>query len=106
MNKNFIKTKLIDILNLMKESSEKISKAYKLKIDLIDFADSYEKTISLLFLCFINKDGLDLIYWWLYGNVNKIIYEKENPDDKEFVKETDLTSIEEFVDYIIENYLI
>jgi hypothetical protein len=101
-----MKDKLIKILTLIKENSDREDSLYELGIDLINFLEFYEKIINLLFQCFINKEGLDLIYWWLFDSSPKIIYEKENPEDEEFIKETNLENLEDFVDYIFRYYLI
>ena len=54
---------------------------------------AYTKLLSL----YIDADGIDLIDWWMYENVDKIIY---NPDKTK----TDLTNIDHFVKYIFDNY--
>lgn len=41
-----------------------------------------------------------LLFWWLYEDVNKVIYIKED----EIEKEISVKTLEELYDYIIDNY--
>jgi hypothetical protein len=93
------KEKLIEILNLLKEMNKKGNQVYKLGIDIIDFLDGYYVIINNFFNCIFVTEGYEFIDWWLYENVKKIIYEKNGV-------EINLEKVEDFSEYIIENYLL
>ena len=56
---------------------------------------AYSKLLSL----HIDADGIDLIGWWMYEDVNKIIYNHDKT-------ETDLNNIDDLVQYIFDNFLV
>ena len=62
-----------EILKKIQEQEEKINAAYKLEIDLTNFADSYTYIISLLINTYYGKEGKEWISWYLY---------ERNPKDK------------------------
>jgi hypothetical protein len=96
---------LKDCIQLLQQQDE-ITK--RLDLALSDFNSSFtvletdkytRQAFDKLLSLHINADGLDLIGWWMYENVNKIIYNSDKT-------ETDLTDIDSFVEYMINNYLI
>jgi hypothetical protein len=78
MNKEFLKIKLISILENIKKIDDNYHQLYKLGIDLSSFTESYDKTIELLLDCILDEEGIDLIYWWLYDSSDKIFYYQED----------------------------
>lgn len=101
--KNNIKTKskiefTIKSLNKIKDLQERHRKLYKLGVDLIEFETSNDLLVeSLAFLWSdSNKKKIlieDWINWWLYENVDKVVYLKNG-------KITDVNSIKDFVNFI------
>lgn len=62
------KKTFIDLIEQMKATSESVSEAYRLKIDLIEFTDPWEQIITTLLKELFTKDGYDWISWWLWEN--------------------------------------
>jgi len=96
---------LKDCIQLLQQQDE-ITK--RLDLALSDFNSSFtvletdkytRQAFDKLLSLYINTDGLDLIGWWMYENVNKIIYNSDKT-------ETDLTDVDSFIEYMIDNYLI
>jgi hypothetical protein len=73
---------------------------YRLNINIVD--SELHEGANLLFSCFINshftKVGKDLVSWWVYEDVNKILYDPENPS----IIVADVTDIEDLWKYMIE----
>lgn len=53
-------------VNLMTSHHIKVSKAYDLNIDLIDFCDTQGKLINVLWGHILTEEGLDWFNWFLY----------------------------------------
>ena len=81
--------KFIDLIN---DQSKIVDTLYALNVDLIDYADNYDKMNQLLFENIYNKDGYDLLMWWLYEGVEKII----TFNDIEY----DIDNIKNFYDFL------
>ena len=45
------------------------------------------------------EDGADLVSWWMYEDVEKVIYENDGT-------ETDLENIDDLYSYLEENYVL
>ena len=94
---------IIETLTKIKEYDEKIHSLYSLGIDLLDFDNlipQLEKSIPTLLRK--EKDEYygyitDVVGWWLYDDVDKIIYIDGDV-------EINLDNIEDFVDYLITEY--
>ena len=50
----------------LKEQQEKLDKAYKAGIDLIDFTGPYESVISMLIGSIYGNEGKETFDWWCY----------------------------------------
>lgn len=94
--------KVIDKICTLDDTAAKLA---DIGIDIYD-TPFYECATSLaedFFNCHFNADGVDLIYWWLYEDVEKLIYdEHHNIVDN-------LTNIEDLFDYLTDpdnNYLL
>lgn len=93
---------IIETLLKIKEHDEKVHKLYTLGVDIIDFDNSFsqlEKSIPTLLRKEKDKQFgyiQDLVGWWLYEDVDKIIY----VDDIEI----NVDKVEEFVDYLLREY--
>jgi hypothetical protein len=48
------------------EMHRKSSEAYKLKIDIIDYHDEYDKAITILWDQILTDNGQDWLSWYLY----------------------------------------
>lgn len=93
------RTKFVEQIETAKQFDELINTLYKFGIDLIEsplynlpskMFDNFVKTIC-------NEDGGDLIYWYLYEDVPKIIWENE--------KEIPINTIDDLYDYLKTNNL-
>ena len=85
-------------LTVVKEHDNKLNELYNLGIDLVDLYSECEATLIEAIAKLIGKDEdamLEWIYWWLYEDVDKIIYENGG--------QIDVTDISLFVDFLM-NY--
>lgn len=57
-----------------------------------DFIDTVGKNLDLFLKSHFNDEGIELIIWWMFESVDKIIY-NEN-------KVINVASIDSFIDYI------
>lgn len=92
---------LIDVINILKEHSEymdNINKALKC-CDLIGIDDKLYKVIRYLLDYLVTSEANELIDWWLYEDVNHVLYSAETNEITD-----DLNKIEDLVDYILKNY--
>ena len=90
--KDFIIKSLTEIKNIQ----EKKSQALKLEIDILDFPDAVDIAIKAISRLLGGKE--DYIDWWLYEDVNKIIYD----GDEEF----NVEKVEDFVEWLITGTII
>jgi len=98
-----VKDYIIETLVKIKEHDEKVHKLYTMGVDILEFSNTnsqLEKSIPTLLRK--EKDEQfgyiqDLVSWWLYENVDKIIYVNDDI-------EINLDNIEDFVDYLIAEY--
>lgn len=78
-------------VDLMTSHHIKISKAYDLNIDLIDFCNGQDVLIDILWSRILTEEGLDWFNWFLYekdgisGKPKKDM--KANDGDKEICKD-------------------
>ena len=83
--------KFTEIINILQEESNKITNLYRMKVDLIDFADPYHSVISILIKEIYGEEGYDWFSWFCYerdfgakevgawdGNQNPICYDVES----------------------------
>jgi hypothetical protein len=68
-----------ELIGKLKSNSDAIHKAYKLNIDLYEFADPWENIIALLLKECFTEDGYDMISWWVYENGRAAWDEKGEP---------------------------
>jgi len=61
--KNFLRVGL-----LLQKNSKELTKLYKLKVDLLDFVDPYNESISILIESIYGKEGCDWWSWYCYEN--------------------------------------
>ena len=93
---------IIETLTKIKEQDEKVHKLYTMGVDILEFSDTnsqLEKSIPTLLRK--EKDEQfgyiqDLVGWWLYEDVDKVIWIDE------FKIKVD--KVEEFTDYLIREY--
>lgn len=76
-----------------------------------DWVMAHEKMFDTFIQSYFTEIGQDLIYWWLYESVDKIIYQKIDSNLFEDKKEIqfDVNSIDDLWDYMIkykEDYFI
>jgi hypothetical protein len=71
------------------------------------FADKiYQLFDSFIEACGFTEEGIDLFYWWMYEDVEKVIYESPEPDlfNKSPEKtEVSVKTLDELWDYILKN---
>jgi hypothetical protein len=75
------------IINLIQEQEEKVSDAYALNVDLIDFSDNYNRVIEILLSCVYNEYAVDTFYWWLFDDCEKTITVDEEDFDVESIED-------------------
>ena len=93
---------IIETLTKIKEQDEKVHKLYTMGVDILEFSDTnsqLEKSIPTLLRK--EKDEQfgyiqDLVGWWLYESVDKIIWHNKI--------EFNIESVEDFTDYLIREY--
>ena len=90
------------------DAIERIEKAvsgrkYGLNLYESDWYESVGKMLDIFLDSHFSDKGCDLIYWWLWENVDKIIYEKVNPDlfNGETEVEYDVESFDNLWNYMI-----
>jgi hypothetical protein len=66
------------IVDTLKKTHDNSLKLYKLGIDLsVSVEDGYCRVITALFGVYYGVEGEDVISWWLYEDVEKIVYTKD-----------------------------
>jgi hypothetical protein len=93
---------IIETLVKIKEHDEKVHKLYLMGIDILEFNNTIsqlEKSIPTILRK--EKDEQfryiqDLVGWWLYESVDKIIWHNKI--------EFNIESVEDFTDYLIREY--
>jgi hypothetical protein len=80
---------LLELIDKLTDGNSIVDFGDNLVFEIIDMINEDMK---------INADD-DLLSWWLYENVNKIIYEGKNCEI-----EIEVKTAEQLYDYIIENY--
>ena len=89
---------IIKTLTVIKEQNNKLNELYEIGIDLSDFYGECETALIISTAKLIGKNDeviSDWIFWWLYEDVDKIIYDNGG--------QTDVTDIGLFVDFLM-NY--
>ena len=86
------------IIYIIKNQDKNIRNLYKLGVDIInsDIYENFNKITNILFESILTKEGVDLIDWWLYENVDKKIY--DNEDSSKII--ADLNKIEDLYKYM------
>lgn len=94
------------MLDTIRAQEAKIDKLYELEIDLINFADSYNSTISMLLSVYFGKEGAEWIDWYLYeraGRADMTAYDCDgNPicyDDRSLWEEVERCRLENKAEY-------
>jgi hypothetical protein len=95
MKSDFIKT-----INSYKRYQDTLEKLSDLGVDMWDngFNDPTDYIFEAYIEEILNDEGQDLVYWWMFEDVEKVIYEDE---DKEKVI-ANVESIEDFYNYLVE----
>jgi hypothetical protein len=92
--------KFKDLVYKMQEFSEFYDKLYELGIDVINC--KYFEIPGIFFdemmLREFGEENLDLITWWMYEDVDHVLYEAEN--ENKIV--ADLNNIDDLYDYLTE----
>ena len=87
---------IIKALKAIQEEDEKLNSLYDMGVELIDFNSECETQLMVALAKLIGKDEdrtLDWIYWWLYEDVDKIIYDNGGG--------MNVTDINDFVEFLI-----
>ena len=105
--------KFKDLIYKMQESNEFYDKLYELGIDTINckYLENAGIFFDELMRSQFGDDGLDLISWWLYEDVDHKIYAAGDDEDRDwFFKDekpdrdviADLNDIDDLYDYLAE----
>ena len=93
------RTKFVEQIEAVQEFNKVIDQLYEFKIDLVE--TPLHDLPSRMFDNFINvictEDGQDLVFWWLYEDVPKVIWENE--------KEIPISTVDDLYDYLKTNNL-
>ena len=63
------------------EMHRKSDEAYKLKIDILDYHDEYEKAVTILWGQILTDTGQDWLYWYLYDKNGIAFFSSDRPLD-------------------------
>ena len=58
--------KFTEIINILREESDRLTDLYKMKVDLIDFVDPYHSVITSLIKEIYGEEGYDWFSWFCY----------------------------------------
>ena len=107
--------KFKDLIYKMQEYNELYDKLYDIGIDIINckYTQYVDVFFDELMRSEFGDDGLDLVSWWMYEEVDHCIYEPyEGEDKKEFYMLgeeiphgkliADLNNIDDLYDYLVE----
>ena len=95
------------LIELSVESSKKTDTAFKIGLDLIDYNETHNQTISLLLNQILTPDGMDWYTWFMYekgvvtdgvGREDLKAYETINEEEVEIV-----SNIDDLFDYLKTN---
>lgn len=95
MNKELF-IKYIDLVKQYKEQEDKLYEEFRLELYESTIGDIVGKLMDLCLDTSFTEAGSDLVLWWLYENVDKIIYNEDNT-------ESDVTDINDLWDFMISN---
>lgn len=79
-----------EILRLQKKGSAALDTAYKANVDLYNFTEPYDATISLLLQAYYGKEGYEWISWFVWekdGNDEMKAYDKDGNEICKTVKD-------------------
>lgn len=83
-------------LTTIKKIDEKEKIVYNNGIDLDEFAHDYRKLLSLLMKEVFNEHQREMIDWWLYESVPKMLYFHDN------TVALNVEDMEDFIKYIVD----
>jgi hypothetical protein len=72
----------------------KIDKEYKISFYGSDLDNCYSDLFNFVLQKYFNEDGIDLIYWWLYEDVDKTITSEDG-------SKIELNSARDLYDYLV-----
>lgn len=81
------------IIRLIKKQEALNDNFYKLGLSVYPISESLYTVVSLLFKAYYSEIGEDYISWWLYEDVEKIIYLEDG-------REIDLTKVKDLWLYV------
>lgn len=93
----------INNYNRFTEAIDRISdaisgKGYRCDLFESDWYDAVYNLVNCFLKSYFQPNGIDLIYWWLFENADKIItIEDENGDNEDI----DVTTIDSLWDYMV-----
>jgi hypothetical protein len=71
------------IIGLIQKADEEENTLFHIGVDMMSFVEKYNLIIQNFFSEIFTEESVDLIYWWLYDNVKKVLYITENNKDVE-----------------------
>ena len=93
-----LKQTIIETLTLIKSEIEKRNEIYKYGVDLCNYENQYQISLLKLLSVLLNdSEKYDMIGWWLFEDVNKVLYDSK--EENKIIN--DLNKVEDFVEYMI-----
>lgn len=99
MNLNLFK-KIIDTISLYNNIIDELEK-YGIQIIDSKMSNGLHDLVHEILINTYDEDGVELIYWWLYEDVDKFLYDSETHKKIE-----DLTTVENLFAYLNGNHLL
>lgn len=91
------KEEFIKTINILTKIDDTITKLYDIGVDIVNSPlCDYGIIADILWTCIYGEEGMDIINWWLYENVDKII-----TIDGEDI---DVTKVEDLYDFLNKYY--
>jgi len=107
MDKNITKSNFVKrmslIQNFRSEQQTLATLIYKISdgYPIVTFGDYLITEMINMINESLNIADIEFLSWWLYEDVDKVIYEKENKDDIKYSKEISVKTLDELFDYIV-----
>lgn len=91
------KEEFIKTINILTKIDDTITKLYDIGVDIVSSPlCDYGRIADILWTYIYGEEGMDVINWWLYENVDKIItIDGEN---------IDVTKVEDLYDFLNKYY--
>lgn len=90
------------VISKINESETLSNELYSLGIDILNMEQPLLDAVWILLKVFFTDTGIELIEWWLYEGVDKVVTEMDKRlfNDNDY----DLTKIKDLYSYLIKDY--